>query len=192
MLEHFFISKVRVKILKLYIEDAADSYHVRDVVRKVGEEINAVRRELINLEKAGLFTREPKFNRVYYTLRKDYPIYNELKSLICKEYGLGGSILKEKEQLGGITFAVLSSLYVNNAPMNPSEVDLLVVGDNINMERLSLLVRTIEVDKHREINYAVLSTEQFEQQKKKVDGYLRQLINRSKLFLIGDEDAFLS
>lgn len=191
MLEFFFISKVRVKILKLYVENQPKSFHVRDIVRQTKEEINAVRRELINLEKAGLFIREPKFNRVYYNLQTTYPLYPELRAMICKEYGLGGSIIHEKEQLGDIKYAVLGNTYITNQPMNPTELDFLVVGESVNMERLNIIVKTIELDKQREINYTVLNTEQFELQKKRRDGYIKNFIDGTKVFLIGSEDVFL-
>jgi hypothetical protein len=192
MIEHFFISKVRVKILKLYLQDQHQSFHVREIVRQTKEEINAVRRELINMEKAGLFTKEPKFNRVYYILNKNYPIFPELRAIIFKEFGLGGSIIRERENLGGVTFAILSSQYLNNEPMSPTELDLLVIGDTVNMDRLSILVKTIELDTSREINYTVLTTAQFTQQKQRREGYLKNLLDKAKLVLIGSEDDFLS
>lgn len=192
MIEHFFISKVRIKILRLYMENQGKSYHVRDIVRQVKEEINAVRRELINLEKAGLFTKEPKFNRVYYSIKIDYPLYDALRIMITKEFGLGGSIIREKEQLGEINYAVLSAQYISNAPMNPQELDLLIIGDSVNMERLNLLVKTVELDTRREINYTVMTQTQFDQQKKRREGFMKNLLDKSKVFLIGSEDTFLS
>ncbi len=192
MLESFFISKVRVKILRLYLEHQQNSFHVRDIVRQTKEEINAVRRELINLEKAGLFRREPKFNRVYYVLNENYPLLSELRAMIFKEFGLGGSIIKERENLGNVTFAVLSSLYIHNKPMDQSELDLLIVGDQVAMERLNIIVKTAELDNQREINYAVLSSDQFELQMKRREGYLKNFLDKSKLFLIGNEDEFLT
>lgn len=192
MLERFFISKVRVKILRLFLEEQHSAYHVRDIVRKTQEEINAVRRELINLENAGLFSKEAKFNRLYYSLNADYPLYDELRAMIYKEYGLGGSLLKEKDNLGSISYAVIGSLYLRNDPMNPNELDLLVIGSGIQMERLGILVKTIELDKQREINYTVLTDEQFEAQKKHMESYLNSFIAKKKLFIIGSEDSFLS
>ncbi|MBI5619863.1 transcriptional regulator, partial [Candidatus Gottesmanbacteria bacterium] len=50
MLEDLIISRVRVKILTLFLSHPGVIFHVRDIVRKIGEEINAVRRELSHME----------------------------------------------------------------------------------------------------------------------------------------------
>lgn len=188
MLEVFFISKVRVKILKLYVLSQNTAYHVREVVRQTNEEINAVRRELIHLEKEGLFSKEQRFNRVYYTLNRSYPLFPELRAMIYKEYTLGGSIIKERENLGDIKLAVLGSKYINDLPMDPEQLDLLIVGEQIAMERLNILIKTVELDYKREINYSVLNLEQFITQRKKPTGYVKNLLEKSKIFLIGSED----
>ena len=57
LLEDLIISRVRVKVLTLFLTNPGSMYHVREVVRQVDEEINAVRRELAHLEKAGLFAK---------------------------------------------------------------------------------------------------------------------------------------
>lgn len=69
MLEDIIISRVRVKILTLFLTRPNRIYHVREVVRQISEEINAVRRELAHLEKAGLVAKERRANRLYYTFR---------------------------------------------------------------------------------------------------------------------------
>src|SRR3989338_2121500 len=102
MLKDLIISRVRVKILQLFFLAPGKIFHVRDIVRRVDEEINAVRRELAHLEKAGLMTKERRANRLFYALRKDYPIYFDLLELIVKTAGLGGEMIKNKVKLGRI------------------------------------------------------------------------------------------
>ena len=57
MLKDLFISKTRVKLLEEFLSDPSQMFHVRDLVRRVDEEINAVRRELLHLEEAGVVKR---------------------------------------------------------------------------------------------------------------------------------------
>ena len=56
----FITSKVRIKVLKLFLSDVSEMYHVRGIVRETKEEINAVRRELGRLEKAGFLKKESR------------------------------------------------------------------------------------------------------------------------------------
>ena len=72
MLIDILISKVRVKILELFLGNPGQSYHVREIVRRVGEEINAVRRELARLEMTGFLQSEWRANRRYYSVKRDF------------------------------------------------------------------------------------------------------------------------
>ena len=97
MLEELFVSRVRVKILQLFLSSPADTLlHVREIVRRVSEEINAVRRELARMEKFGMVVSEWRANRRLYRFRRDYIFYRELLSLVAKTSGLGGSLVKSK------------------------------------------------------------------------------------------------
>src|SRR3989344_2126609 len=102
MLKDLITSKTRVKVLLLFLDDPSAMYHVREIVRRVSEEINAVRRELILLEKKGVLQREPRANRVYYYLDKNYPFFYDLVRLHSKINGIGADIIKNRVKLGRI------------------------------------------------------------------------------------------
>src|SRR3984893_685963 len=104
-MEEIIVSKVRVKILQLFLSSTEPLFHVREIVRRVSEEINAVRRELGRMEKFGMVTSEWRANRRLYRFKKDYIFYKELLSLVAKTSGLGGSLLKNKGKLGKIKYA---------------------------------------------------------------------------------------
>ena len=59
MLKDLFISKTRVKLLETFLCDPTQMYHVRDLVRKTAEEINAVRRELARMESLDIVKKNP-------------------------------------------------------------------------------------------------------------------------------------
>ena len=81
-LQDLFVSKVRVKLLQIFLSEPKEIFYVRQLVRKAGEEINAVRRELARMETRGMVTREPRANRVYYGFKKSYAFYDELLATI--------------------------------------------------------------------------------------------------------------
>ena len=82
-LSDIITSKVRIKILKLFLSDVSEMYHVRGIVRQIKEEINAVRRELARLENAGILKNEKRGNRLYYWVRNDYPYYGDFLSIVA-------------------------------------------------------------------------------------------------------------
>ncbi len=190
MLEDIFISKVRVKILQLFFATPNQIYHVREIVRRVGEEINAVRRELARLEKAGLLTSEWRANRRLYSTRQDYIFWQDLLSVVAKTVGLGGDIVKNRNKIGKIKFSFLSGAFARGIEVGPNDVDLLVVG-NIIMPQIAALVKDEEARRGREINYTIMTEEEFNFRKKRRDPFLLGILEKPQIMLIGDEAEML-
>lgn len=191
MLEDLIISRVRVKVLELFLVNPGKIFHVREIVRRTDEEINAIRRELAHLEKAGMVTKEPRANRLYYAFRRDYPLYFELLELIAKTTGLGQNLLKNKARLGKVKFAMLSGSFVRGVPGSSERIDLLVVG-NVVLPELSQIVRAEEVRRDQEINYTVMTEEEFEFRKKRRDPFILGVFEGSRIMIIGDEEELVS
>jgi predicted transcriptional regulator len=84
MLERLFSSRARVKLLELFLLRPEREVHVREICRRTGLNINAVRRELANLEEIGLLTSCRKGNALFYTVNIAFPIYQELVSIFLR------------------------------------------------------------------------------------------------------------
>jgi len=186
MLKDIVVSKVRVKLLYLFFGNPAELYHVRDLVRKIDEEINAVRRELQHLEEAGILKKEPRGNRLYYWLNSNYSLYHELLVIVAKETGLGEQIIKNRNRIGRISYCVFSDKFLRKMERREEEVDILVVG-TIVMVELASLIKAEEEKRGREINYTVMTEEEFEFRKKRRDPFLLGILTSAKVMIIGDE-----
>jgi len=192
VLEDIIISRVRVKILTLFLSHPGVIFHVRDIVRRVDEEINAVRRELAHMEKAGMVAKEQRANRLFYLFRKEYPIYFELLELIGKSSGLGGDILKSRAKLGKLKFVMVSGRYLRGlTKKSPTDVDLLVVGTVV-LPELSQIIKAEEARREREINYTVMTEEEFAFRKSRRDPFVLSVIGGSRVMIIGDEEELVS
>lgn len=191
MFSDLITSKTRVKLLNVFLAQPGEMYHVRECVRRTEEEINAVRRELILLEKKGVLKREPRANRVYYSLNKDYPFYFDLLKIGIKTIGLGASILENKVKLGKIKYAMFSGKFARRIKESPEEVDLIIVGTVV-LPELAVLVRNEEMRLSTEINYTAMTEEEFKFRKQRNDPFLGGILLGSRVMLIGDEEAMLS
>lgn len=190
MFDDLITSKTRVKILHLFLGNLGEMFHVREIVRRVDEEINAVRRELMLLEKKGILNREARANRVYYSLDTSYPFYYDLIKIYAKEEGLGRDIIKNRMKLGKIKYAMLSGEFARNLPNNGDKVDLLVVGIVV-LPELSLLIKKEEERKKREINYTIMNEDEFNFRKGRRDPFISSIIHGSRVMLIGDEESLV-
>ena len=191
-LTDLFVSRVRVKLVKIFLSQPQEIFYVRQLVRLSGEEINAVRRELARLEERGLIRKEPRANRLYYSFIKTYPFYQDLLSLVAKTTGLGSTIIKHKNKLGNIKFAMLSGRFVRFMPRRSEEdIDLLLVGQ-INMHELNQMVRAAESQREKEINYAPMTNDEFAFRKSRRDPFLLRILMGGRVMLIGDEEEMVS
>ena len=191
-LSDIITSKVRVKVINLFLSNLGEMYHVRGIVREVGEEINAVRRELERMEKAGILKKEPRGNRLYYWIRTDYPLFGDLLSMVSKSSGLGMSIVNNKSKIGKINFVMFSGRFARGKGRKREEdVDLLVVGDVV-LPELATLIRAEESKRGKEINYTVMSKEEFEFRKKRRDPFLLGILSGSRTMIIGDEEELVA
>ncbi|HZP55326.1 MAG TPA: hypothetical protein VFB03_00980, partial [Candidatus Saccharimonadales bacterium] len=86
MIEQLFGSKTRVKLLQLFYANPNRSFYVREITRKIDEQINSVRRELSNLLSVGIIKSDANNNRLYYEVNQDYEFYAPLASIF------GGSV----------------------------------------------------------------------------------------------------
>lgn len=185
-------SKVRVKILELLYENTKEIHHIRGIVRIIKEEINAVRRELQILEKASIVKKEPRGNRIYYFLNEDYPLFEDMLSIVSKSTGLGADIIANKNKLGKISLVMFSGKFVRRKDRKKEDdVDVLVVGEVV-LPELAAIIRKEESKRNREINYTVMSREELEFRKKRRDPFILGILSANRVMIIGEQESLVS
>lgn len=190
-MEDLFVSRVRVKLLTLFFTTTEPLLHVREIVRRTKEEINAVRRELMRMEKQGLVASEWRANRRLYHVRHDYLFYSQLLGFVTKSSGLGGAIVKNKGKLGRIKYVMMATRFLKNQPSGKDDVDLLIVGQVV-LPELQALVADEQVKRAAEINYSVMDEAEFLFRVKRRDPFILRVITQPKIMLLGEEDDLLS
>lgn len=191
MLEHLFGSRTRVRLISLFLSCPDEAVFVRELTRRINTQINAVRRELANLMKIGLVreakggagddAKRPGLKRRYYQLNAIFPLLPEIKALITKAQVLIEHRLdRELEALGQVKYAALmgSFLGIPNAP-----VDLFIVG-TINQATLKKLLAKMERALGHEVNYTVMSLQEYQYRKEMMDKFLLAVLDAPKNVLV--------
>ncbi len=189
-LQDLFISKTRVKLLEIFFSQPRKIFYVRQLVRLTDEQINAVRRELARMEAKKIASKEERGNRIYYRLREDYPFYAELLVLVAKTTGLGGQIIQNKEKIGRVKFAMLSGRFSRGLSRQKDSVALLLVGEIV-LPQVTAFVRAEEVRRKEEVNYTIMTEEEFNFRKRRRDPFITKVLTGSRVMLIGDEEKML-
>lgn len=185
-------SKVRIKVLELFFSNSKELYHVRGIVREIDEEINAVRRELDKFEKDGILRKEPRGNRIYYSLRPEYPFFGDLSAMVAKTTGLGKQLVDNRNKIGKVSFVMFSGKLVRfKERKREDDVDILIVGDVV-LPELAALIRAEESKRGKEINYTVMGREELDFRKKRRDPFLLGILAGSRIMIIGDEEDLVS
>ena len=185
MLEYIITSKAKRGLLKLLLTNPDSEFYVRDISRRIGEPINAVRRELGYLKKAGLIKSRSAGNLKYYSVVKEFPIYPELKKIIYATVGFGDYLedkLKDSEQ---IELAFIYGSVAKDEETAKSDVDLFIVGE-IDEDELHELVSQVERDVGRDVNYTLMSKAEFEKRLKNKNPFVKRVMDEKKLVLKGN------
>ncbi len=84
VLRYFITSKAKRTVLKLFLADIDSTFYTREVARLTGEPLNAVRRELGYMEKAGLLRSHMQGNLKYFEVVRDFPFLAEWRKIILR------------------------------------------------------------------------------------------------------------
>lgn len=194
-IESLFGSKTRVKLLSLFYNNPERPFYVREITRKINEQINSVRRELQNLLNIGIVKSVNQSNRLYYEVDPDFKFHNELMSIFqripakskeIRETKEEDQILKKIQRAGNVKVLFLSGAFVRGSMQN---IDIFIVGD-MNKAKLAQIVGEMEVAMNRELNYAALRVEDFDYRRNLNDRFLMDMIDAKKIVLRDDLRLF--
>ncbi|MCD6550082.1 NUDIX domain-containing protein [bacterium] len=125
-------SKTREKILKFFFSHKDKKYYLRELERRLKLPVGNIRRELISLEKMGLFKKEKVGNLVYYSLNENSPFFGVIENIV-----LASSKKKRYSQR-----------------TNASKMNNLIVMDKRNIEllrqKINELANILETVSHKE------------------------------------------
>lgn len=184
MLEYFITSKTKRKLLKLFVLHPEKSFYIREIEKLTKEPVAAVRRELGYLEKAGLLKSRNEGNLKYFEVNRNFPIYPELKKIIYSTVGFGDYLKEKLHNFDSIDIVFIYGSVARNEEGKQSDIDLLVIG-NIDNKDFHKVISEVEKETGREINYNLMSKQEFGDRVRKKDTFLMRVIKEEKIFLKG-------
>ena len=185
MLEQIVTSKTRVKLLTLFLLNPDTEMYVREISRRIEENINAVRRELANLEDIGLLGSYFKGNLKYFVVNKQMPIYEELKSIILKTEGVSKVLRDDLQKLGSIDKAYIYGSFASGKTDGTSDIDVMIVGD-VDEDSLIIDIKQLEDFLMREVNYTLYTPEEYTKRLQNRDSFITNVLREQRIPLIGD------
>lgn len=189
MLEQLFGSKTRVKLLQLFLVNSEEKYFVREITRNLNSQINAIRRELKNLEELGIIKEikeeesDKKSKRKFFQVDTKFVFYTELKSILQKaEFLIEKKFAKSLQKAGKVYYLALTGFFVGD---KKAPIDMLVVG-RVSKKKFEKLVKNFEKNFRQEINYTLFDKEEFNYRRSVADRFLYDVLDGEKLVMIDE------
>ena len=202
MIENLFGSKTRYKLLQLFLANPNRSFYVREITRKIDEQINSVRRELANLLSIGVIKSDSSSNRLYYEVNQDFAKYRELANLFSpsvadvpeaqveakdEQSAEKSQKLQAKERaLGNVSLVILGGIFTRDSR---APADLLVVG-NVTPSSLKTYIDDLESSIDGEIRYMTLTDDEFDYRRQVNDRFTSTML-AGKLVIKVDKNGVL-
>jgi Fe2+ or Zn2+ uptake regulation protein len=183
MLDKLFGSRTRVKILALLLNNSTRAYFVREITRKVDEQINSVRRELANLKSIGLVRSHAKNGKIFFQANTKSDLFPDLKKLFSKvaqDTVFENQLADRLKELGNIQYASLLGYFVQDAA---SEIDLFIVGD-VDKSKMKPIAKELSDEVGHEINYTLMTTEEYNERRILFDRFLTEILSAPKIVVI--------
>ena len=198
MIEQLFGSKTRVKLLRLFYSNQNRPFYVREITRKIDEQINSVRRELGNLLSIGIIASDNSNNKLYYEVNQTYEFFKPLKEIFGGEEGAvaegngketaavlpkkakADPVLVELLAAGNVEFALYTGQFTRD---ESSGIDMLIVGD-VNQTKMQKFIAALEEKEKKEIRYVVFTPSEFKYRREVKDRFITSVMASKNLILI--------
>lgn len=170
-------------MLQMFYSNPNRSFYVREITRKIDEQINSVRRELANLLSVGIIVSDNTNNRVYYEVNQKYEFYEPLRQI----FGGGAkpakvTTAKEIETddvykaLGKVELVIYTGQFTRD---DRAGIDLLIAG-NVNTNALDKFIAELEAKEGKELRYTVMSPSDFTYRRQIKDRFVMGIIEAKK------------
>jgi predicted nucleotidyltransferase len=180
--------KTRQAVLALLYGRADSTFYTKQILNAVKIGRGTVQRELKNLTDTGIIVREVRGRQVYYHANEKCPIFNELKNIVRKTFGVADVIRQSLASSGRkIRVAFIFGSVARSADDRRSDIDLMVVG-RISFGDVVSLLGPAEEKLAREMNPVVYPIAEFKQKVKDDHHFIKTVLEEEKIFVIGDED----
>jgi len=182
-------SKVQQHVLGLLYSQPDTDFYTNEIIRLAKSGTGAVQRELAKLTAAGLITVKQVGNQKRYQANRAAPFFSELRGIVLKTFGLADVIRDALTPVAKqIHFAFIYGSIAKQEDTAKSDIDLMIVTDQLTYAELFQLLEKTEAQLGRTINPTFHSRSEWSQKFHQGNNFITQLIKQPKIFLIGTED----
>jgi predicted nucleotidyltransferase len=180
-------TKTQQRVLGLLYGKPEQSYYLNEIVRLAAVGKGSVNRELDKLCAAGLLTVSRQGNQNHYQANANNPIFNELKAITQKTFGVVDIIKAALAPLlPQLNCAFIYGSVAQGTEHAGSDIDLMLVGDDMSYSEVMELLAPAEKQLGRTINPTLYTVAEFTDRKKSHQPFITRVMEQPKLWLMGE------
>jgi predicted nucleotidyltransferase len=181
---------VQQRVLGLLFGQPDRRFQSAEIIRLADSGTGAVHRQLQRLSAAGLVEVTREGQQKYYQARADSPIFAELRGLVAKTSGIVDPLRAALAPLAErIAIAFVFGSMAKGSDRAGSDIDLLVVSDDLSYQEVYPALETAEAALARKIDPTVLTRAEWQRRTARDDSFAARVLDQPKLFVIGSADV---
>jgi predicted nucleotidyltransferase len=173
------------RVLRLIYGQPERSFFANELIAMTRSGSGAVQRELARLVESGLVTSRTIGRQRHYQANSAAPIFEELRRIVLKTFGAAYPL---KDALRPLERQIASAaIYGSVAKGNDraaSDIDLLIVSDDLMLEELYRVLDPVEQSLGRKINPTLIKSKELDARRK--DSFLSKVLAGPVIPLIGE------
>ncbi|MFH1837060.1 MAG: nucleotidyltransferase domain-containing protein [Candidatus Omnitrophota bacterium] len=185
MFKEMFGSKTRQIILSTFFSEPDREFYTRQLASMHKMSVGNVHRELKKFVSSGMFNVRSVGNIKLFSLNKKSPIYEELKNIYYKTEGVIKYVREAVVRISGIRIAFVYGSFAKGDERKDSDIDLFLIGDDIDDDNLMGVISELEKELFKEVNYTSYTEIEYEKEKNKKGSFVSEVIKGKKVFIKG-------
>jgi predicted nucleotidyltransferase len=176
-------TKNQTLVLEIFFNQPDKEFYMREIARMLDKQPGVFQRDINKLTAEGILKSRYQANARYFSLNNKYPLFSELKSIFFKTVGILGTLRREFAYMKGVKEAYIYGSFAQGNETGASDIDVIIIGsvkENVVIDRIS----TLEKKFHREINYVLMTENEFRQKTKADNSFLKNIMAKKRIRLV--------
>ncbi len=179
------------RVLALLFGQPARSFYASELISLAGMGSGSVQRELASLTSSGLVTTRTIGNQKHYQANAEAPIFEELKGIVQKTFGLAEPLRSALAPLASrLVAAFVYGSVAKNADTTASDIDLMVVSDELTYPDLFGALEVASAVIGRTVNPTIFTRKELAKRIKAKESFTTRVLAQPKIWIVGDDRAF--
>ena len=178
------------RVLALLFGQPDREFFVTEIIDLAGSGRGAVQRELARLAESGLAVVSRLGNRKHFRANRESPLFDEICSIVRKTIGLEESVREALEPLADrLILALLFGSVAWRTDTAASDIDLLLVSDDLTLEAVYTAMAPVEAQLGRRVNPTLYTSAEFQTRRTAGAGFLPAILQGPHIVLVGSLDG---